>query len=184
MAAGRAISREPRPIDEAFALASGLVARRNLRRRGRARHAGEQENCGDQGPHRVPPARPLASERGDVGGDVFRVASAQSHLWHFRMRIEQEERDPLRAEPGRLRDAGKRRSIGARLLLIGRHDVARRTPTLRQHVPPWPRRPRPARRREPMPSRRDLQPSDSWSHHRASTSISRSTPASTLNSRL
>jgi hypothetical protein len=74
---------------------------------------------------------PRPSEALDIVGDVGRLAPRQCHIWHFRMWLEQKKSKLFATEIRHLSDGRKRRDVDARLVLIGRDDMAGRAPMAR-----------------------------------------------------
>src|SRR5881398_867713 len=72
----------------------------------------------------------LWAQRSDVGCDVAGFGPAQGKVRHLRMRVEQEEGEPLWAEIWPACNGCEGGDVDARLALTVRHDVAGRAPAL------------------------------------------------------
>ena len=74
----------------------------------------------------------LLDKRTNVSSDVVSLPSAQCEIWHFWMRVQQEERNFLWAEVRHPSDHRERWNVGAGLTLIGGNQMATGTPTTGQ----------------------------------------------------
>jgi hypothetical protein len=75
-------------------------------------------------------AAPLFSKRADIGSDIAGFISAQREIGHFRMRIEQKEREPLGVEIRFVCYRRERWNICTRRFLCAVNDVTRSAPAL------------------------------------------------------
>lgn len=75
-------------------------------------------------------AAPLFSKRADIGSDIAGFISAQREIGHFRMRIEQKERELLGAEIRFVCYRRERWNICTRPFLCAVNDVTRSAPAL------------------------------------------------------
>ena len=81
----------------------------------------------------VQAARPLIlSERFDISRDVRGFVATEFHVRHFRMRIEQEERNLGGINVGPLCNGRKGRCLGGCILLVAGHEMTTRAPALGQ----------------------------------------------------